>query len=218
MNGSAIDLPRYRPISPITFAKVGKPIEDSEEFVDFGDDDSEGLSGYESLEFSYGYGQRSRTAGSHTLNLSTSNPDVRAQQQQNKSAQQLSTRYTLVTFSTGHILEDEFLLSWYHLRSYELLEMHLAGAVVSLPREVMLEYIKPYFVAKVKALRRERDAMHEGSVRIPQSTRGQSHPTDQPGKKGGMKLEWKERWVIIHQGVLNLCKHRTVCCPLLYLL
>lgn len=212
MNVSDIDLPRYRPISPITFANVNKTsvidhIDGSTEY----DGDSDGLSGFEAIESSYGsHKLRPRTAGSHTLRPSISNADD-GQQQRNESTKQLSTRYTLLTFSTGQILEDEFLLSWYNLRPYELLELHLAGAVVGLPREVMLDYVKPYFMAKVKALRKEGDLLYEGSMRIQQAGKGQSYsPDTSMRKKGKIKLEWKERWVIIHQGVLNLCKYRTV--------
>lgn len=217
MNVSNIDLPRYRPISPITFATVTKASaldydEDDEELTETYDGDSDALSSFESVEFSYSsHKVKPRPAGSHALRPSISNADVRAQQQRNESAKQLSTRYTLVTFSTGHILEDDFFLSWYNLRPYELLELHLAGAVVSLPREVMLDYVKPYFMAKVKVLRKEGDVPREGSIRIPQGTKVHAYSSDPPArKKGKMKLEWKERWVIIHQGVLNLCKNRTV--------
>lgn len=216
MNVSDIDLPRYRPISPITFASVTKTStldhnNDSEELAEY-DGDSDGLSGYESIEVSYSsHKMRPRTAGSHSLRSSISNADVRTQRQCDESAKQLLTRYTLLTFSTGHILEDEFPLSWYNLRSYELLELHLTGAVVSLPREVMLDYVKPYFMAKVKALRKEGDALYEGTIHIPQGRQKQSYSSEPPvRKRGKIKLEWKERWVIIHQGILNLCKYRTV--------
>ena len=68
-------------------------------------------------------------------------------------ATHLTSLYFLVTFSMGLILEDGFPVSWYKLRPYELLEMHLAEGLVTLPREIMVDYVQPYFEAKVKSLR-----------------------------------------------------------------
>jgi hypothetical protein len=174
------------------------------------------------------------------------------------------------------MLEDDFLISWYRLRPYELLEMHLAGGIVMLPREVGGEYVKPYFEARVKALRviggtgGDRDgeggrvvrpgggmgasragaavrtpAVDTGKMRKgrkgdpgrsksmdPLSSGGSDRIMSDGGsvdkggkgagkdsgkdsgkrerKKKGVQLEWKDRWVVVHQGVLNLCKHRLV--------
>lgn len=62
-------------------------------------------------------------------------------------------QYTIIRFATGQILEDDFPLSWYAIRSYELLEVHRAGVVLRLPRELPSEYIQPYFEARVRVLR-----------------------------------------------------------------
>ena len=64
----------------------------------------------------------------------------------------LADHYVLISFSTGTILEDIYSLSRYKLRPYELLEIHRSGTVVLLPREVAVEYVQPYFHARVKAL------------------------------------------------------------------
>jgi hypothetical protein len=64
-----------------------------------------------------------------------------------------SSQYVLISFSTGQLLEDDFTLSWYNLRQYELLELHNIASDMRLPRDIMHDYIQPIFEAKVKALR-----------------------------------------------------------------
>lgn len=252
LHASELDLPRYRPISPITFASATRSRtssdsanEDSDEQGEYDDDgdDSDGMSSLGSFEYSYGgNGKRPVTAGSsksqgHSLRPSLSNSEVRSQMQQQEDraaeAARLSARYTLMTFSTGQILEDDFLMSWYHLRPYELLELHPAGALITLPREIMVDYIQPYFEAKVKSLRvlwREPQGFYEG--RLHKTARERAHTTglatpdtiarqrarererstsrDRQTKGRKTKLEWRERWLVIHQGVLSLAKHRKV--------
>jgi hypothetical protein len=61
--------------------------------------------------------------------------------------------YPMLAFSTGQLLEDDCTLAWYRLRPHELLELHPPGTIVRLPRDVMLEYIKPYLELDVRALR-----------------------------------------------------------------
>ena len=61
--------------------------------------------------------------------------------------------YPMFTFSTGQLLEGDCSLAWYRLRPHELLELHAPGTIVWLQREVMLEYVKPYFELDVRALR-----------------------------------------------------------------
>lgn len=258
-----MDLPRYRPISPITFASgsirprksfesnnESEELEDEDE--DFGGYDSDGVSSLGSFEYSYGEkGRRPKASqAGHSVRTSISGSEHRPGQRQQPTVDiaQLSTQYTLVTFSVGQILEDEFLVSWYNIRSYELLEMHLAGAVVNLPREVKVEYVKPYFEGKVKWLRvvwgsREASKLYDGSaagkVRLKTQKR-RSRSTDplsldalvrerereakderESAKSNGRnarkengkrrtKYEWRERWIVIHQGVFNLCRSRTV--------
>lgn len=40
------------------------------------------------------------------------------------------TSWTLIRFSTGQILEDDFTLCWYNMQPYELLEVHRGGIVL----------------------------------------------------------------------------------------
>ncbi|THU88145.1 hypothetical protein K435DRAFT_969599 [Dendrothele bispora CBS 962.96] len=60
---------------------------------------------------------------------------------------------TVIRFSTGQILEDQFALGWYELNPYELLEIHRKGVVLGLPRTITIDYIAPYWEGYVRALR-----------------------------------------------------------------
>ena len=262
MPAADLDLPRYRPISPITFASgmarsrgsidngngsdgEGEPGADT---GDTGDDEegdqSDGLSSNGSFEYSYGDSGRrrlkpapsARGGGNHTIRHSISASDFRTPTP--FEYKNISSRYILVAFSTGQILEDDFPVSWYNLRPYELLEMHTAGAVVSLPREIKAEYVQPYFECKVKWLRIVWDRLRKealtsgGKVRIKvrrkrsesQITGGGMHlkslhaeeeatssrdSSKKEMKKRRTKFEWRERWIVVHQGMLNVCRHRT---------
>ncbi|TFK47030.1 hypothetical protein OE88DRAFT_1739060 [Heliocybe sulcata] len=144
------------------------------------------------------------------------------------------SHFSLLTFSTSHLLEDDYTISWYRLRPYELLEMHLAGAIIRLHRDTLFKYIEPYFECKVKTLRvvhketrpdvdkekeRERDrgkgkekesnqissqTSSSSSTRIRSTQSDPSHPL--PLRKS--KIEWREKWIIIRHGILRLCKDR----------
>ena len=118
-------------------------------------------------------------------------------------------------------MDDAFCLSWYNLRPYELLEIHSADSIVRLPREVIAHYIRPYFEARIRALRVvSRDhwqSSREGFVpRVGRKlSKGRLVASDPLTygmfrEKKKTKLEWRERWVVIHQGVLSLCKDRLV--------
>ena len=133
-------------------------------------------------------------------------------------------RYTLVSFSTGCMLEDEFTLSWYNLRPYELLEMHPVGTVVPLQRDVLAEYIQPYFQSKVKFLRviwNHRSGRfeapgvdlqfeHNGYMAKDKHSLSPKSSSTQPEKRHRAKINWKTRWVVINQGTLSLCKEHVV--------
>ena len=148
----------------------------------------------------------------------------------------LASRYTILTFSNTHVLDDDYVLSFYGIRPYELLEIHPAGSIVRLPREVMVQYVRPYFEARVMALRAvrtdsfpsDREGLADrvaarrskngkiGKGRLVSSdplVYGMFGDKNEPKKKNKKvtKTEWKERWVVIHQGVLSLCSDRLVC-------
>lgn len=126
----------------------------------------------------------------------------------------LADRYTLISFSTGTILEDNQTISWYKLRPHELLEIHRSGTVVSLPREVAMNYVQPYFHARIKALLavwshksgRFKPPGHSTEHEIGHKKR--DRPTPPRWKP---KLEWKDRWVVIHNDILSLAKDTAVC-------
>ncbi|KAG8213060.1 hypothetical protein J3R82DRAFT_11452 [Butyriboletus roseoflavus] len=145
----------------------------------------------------------------------------------------LVDQYTLISFSTGSVLEDEFTLSWYNLRPYELLEMHPLGIVAPLQRDVMVEYIQPYFLAKVRVLRAvwdHRSGRFEAPGFDPQREHGgykgkdklahrldtmSPKPNTLQSEKGRKtKLDWKTRWVVINHGILSLCKEHMTSPPL----
>lgn len=155
--------------------------------------------------------------------------DVKPHSSSSSVTSPLVDRYTLISFSTGSILEDEFTLSWYNLRPYELLEVHPIGTVVPLQREVLAYYIQPYFQARVKFLRvvcNHRSGRFEASgIDIQFEHNGyvardkladtldsfpQKSNSFQTDKRRRTKINWKTRWVVIHQGVLSLCKEHVV--------
>ena len=139
--------------------------------------------------------------------------------------------YQMLAFSTGQLLEDDYSLAWYRLRPYELLELHPPGTMVRLPREVMLEYIQPYLELDVRALRvvvNAKDAhgtsylqdVSPNKIRKAKDLSGESHgPSGGVGGTGAppsirkrrkMKLEWRDRYLVIRQGMLSLFKSRSV--------
>jgi hypothetical protein len=127
----------------------------------------------------------------------------------------LVDQYTLLAFSTGSVLEDEFPLSWYALRPYELLEMHPVGTVAPLQRHVLAAYIQPYFQARVSVLRavwNHRSGRFE-APRFDKAMDKLAHSFS-PSDKKRTKVDWKARWVVINQGTLFLCKEHVVCRPL----
>ncbi|KAL4062235.1 hypothetical protein J3A83DRAFT_4258974 [Scleroderma citrinum] len=121
----------------------------------------------------------------------------------------LADQYTIISFSTGTILEDDYNFSWYKLRPYELLEIHRSGTVISLPREMPLEYVQPYFHARAKALLA---VWSHKSGRFKPPGNSTEHEIghkkrDLPAPpKWRPKLEWKDRWVVIHNDILSLSK------------
>ncbi|KAH9974727.1 hypothetical protein BGW80DRAFT_154274 [Lactifluus volemus] len=133
--------------------------------------------------------------------------------------------YPILAFSTGQLLEDDFSLSWYHLRPHELLELHPPGTIVPLQRETMLDYIQPYLEFDVRALRvvvNEKDSSQLGHAhnahglelypnkiwkataesRATATCGGNCcSSTQQSGRKRRKtKLEWRDRYLVIRQG------------------
>lgn len=144
--------------------------------------------------------------------------------------------YPILAFSTGQLLEDDYSIAWYRLRPHELLELHPPGTIVRFPRDVMLEYIKPYLELDVRALRvivndkdmhvfgpayAAPDAPSPGKNKKPKDhapdgppVAGNGSPASQSTRKRRKtKLEWRDRYLVIRQGMLSLFKSRTVSFP-----
>lgn len=203
------------------------------------DDVGSGSGKIESFEIDggYGYGPKRRN---HSLTSWHSRSQSSNEESISPVETPLTTQYTILTFSTCQSLEDNFQLSWYNLRAYELLEIHRVNHIVRLPREVMVQYVKPYFEARVKSLRRSTKGetssginlnfsvtesfgsgksikvkMSKGSkTDLQQSSdpmfQGHARGKDSTKKKKRVNLEWRERWVVVYQGQLRLCRDRTV--------
>ncbi len=124
-------------------------------------------------------------------------------------------KYILFSFSCGHTLEDEASLNWYKIRPFELLELHRVGAVVPLPRRSALAYAEPYFESPVRVCEgisnKQKARKGAGGVAATVGVRGITED-----QHSAHALEWKNRWAIIREGMLNLCKDPTVslclCC------
>lgn len=223
----APDLPRFRAVSPITFASHPR----GASFDASNGDDSDDEGGNESSSVEDG-ARHSMTNRKLAESWPSHVPRRRSESHIDKAppAVDLSSRYTILTFSNTHILEDAFVLSHYKIHPHELLEIHPAGSIVRLQREVMVQYIRPYFEAPVKALRktpssskegfidrvgagRSKSAKMAGKARLVSSdplVYGMFGERSEPKKKKTTKLEWRERWVVIHEGVLSLCNDRSV--------
>ncbi|CAL1706447.1 unnamed protein product [Somion occarium] len=129
--------------------------------------------------------------------------------------------YSLVSFSTGQLLEDRCALDLYSIQPYELLELHNQPFIVRLPREVPGQYIEPYYEARVRALKCVGKATEEPDPSIqrmdPEGRVSHQEPSGEPStarrdrshRKRRSKLEWHERWVLIHQGLFHLCRGRS---------
>lgn len=201
--------PRNRPVSPITFASTGP----SRYSVDrtntdpggSDDDDEDNDDDVFPVDDKY---NRPKPAWNYDRDLGSPPPPT--------------TYHSLVAFSTGQLLEDDYSLSWYRLQPNEMLELHPPGAIINLPRDDTTEYIQPYLEVKVKALRvisheDTKPKVDNGKIRRPRDNGQPRSPTERPGqslrKRKKTKLEWKERWLIVHQGMLNLFKDKSDTTP-----
>ncbi|KIO14684.1 hypothetical protein M404DRAFT_11639 [Pisolithus tinctorius Marx 270] len=123
----------------------------------------------------------------------------------------LVDQYVLIAFSTGRVLQNDDTMSSCNLRPYELVEMHRSDMVVPLHRKVVLEYVQPYFHARVRALLA---AWSPKAGRFKLPGKATEHELGVHGKKREIpitlrwkpKLEWKDRWVVIHKDILSLSK------------
>ena len=220
---------RDRPVSPITFASV-LPSPDS--FDDSTEDshEDERVADPEIHIFLEPTRQpRGRQAPKPRLASPTTTEEP--PEPEPRAAMLPPHRYQMLAFSTGQLLEDDYSLSWYRLRPHELLELHPPDTMVRLPREVMLEYIQPYLELDVRALRvvvNAKDAhstsylqdVSSNKIKKARDPSGESRgpsggvggPAAPPSirKRRKMKLEWRDRYLVIRQGMLSLFKSRSV--------
>lgn len=221
---------RDRPISPIIFASA-LPTPDS---LDGSTEDSHEDDHDRALESEFRLPEpTSQARGREASNQRIASPTTAEEPTEPgpPAAMTPPHHYQMLAFSTGQLLEDDYSLAWYGLRPHELLELHPAGRMVRLPREVMLEYIQPYLELDVRALRvvvNAKDAPYTpylqdvspNKIRRPREhssePRGPSSGTGGPSapssirKRRKMKLEWRDRYLVIRQGMLSLFKSRSV--------
>jgi len=248
---------RERPVSPITFASGRNSFDSNPEGL-LDDDPSADLEHYLFIEPPP---RQPRTRQLPTTTQLVTSPSVSGSPaEQSASAAAAAAplpthHYSVLVFSTGQLLEDDYSLAWYRLRPHELLEVHPPGTIVRLQRDNMLEYVKPYLELDVRALRvviNDKDSHALGGAAYAQdAASGSSSPnrirkgrdnsgesrsppgaaaSAGPGTGGGgglpatpsmrkrkkMKLEWRDRYLVIRQGMLSLFKSRTVsheCAP-----
>ncbi len=214
--------PRNRPVSPITFASPRNSLDGSFEGS---------LQDDHVIDLDHLLSERSRQ-------LRTMRQPLSQRVASPFPKEQLPVilpphHYPILAFSTGQLLEDDCSLAWYRLRPHELLELHPPGTIVRFPRDVMLEYIKPYLELDVRALRvivndkdvhafgpgyATPDAPSPSRNKKPKdlapdssSVPGNGSPASQSTRKRRKtKLEWRDRYLVIRQGMLSLFKSRTV--------
>lgn len=221
---------RDRPISPIIFA-AALPTPDS---LDNSTEDSH--------EDEHPTESESRfpEATSHARGREAQNQRIASPTAVEEPTEQVSHaammsphHYQMLAFSTSQLLEDDYTLAWYGLRPHELLELHPPGRMVRLPRDVMLEYVQPYLELDVRALRvvvNAKDAYytpylqdvspnkikkprdHSNERRGPSSVGPGAPPSVRKRRK--MKLEWRDRYLVIRQGMLSLFKSRSDLTPI----
>ncbi|KAL0945277.1 hypothetical protein HGRIS_000786 [Hohenbuehelia grisea] len=102
-------------------------------------------------------------------------------------------QFLLLRFSTGQILEDDLVVSWYDIKPDELFELHRANVVIRLPRTSIQDYIQPYWEGWVQTLATVRE---NGQDEMEREWRTR------------VKMVWQQRWMVIKEGALSFHKDR----------
>ena len=89
---------------------------------------------------------------------------------------------TIIRFSTGQTLEDDFTVGMYDFAPYELLEVHHAGSIIPLKRHALEDYCQPFW---------------EGHVKVLKSTRESEY-------------EWRDKFIVARDGILSICRNQNV--------
>lgn len=241
-----------RPPSPITFAPIEVPLQESE-FIS-------GPGSCEVDKIQAGYKMQGDDGGKSNGAFSDM-PIVDPLFAEYKS-QIYSSVFTLIRFSTGQILEEHFFVSWYDLGPHELVELHCSsppttfaralifgqmlmngGSLIlpipsqnsipdrhdsfpspavsatlgltlaeplrltRLPRHDLASYTEPYWEGWIRILRVMWQSDLDRSPTDPPETFPQVNGLNDTRTK---TKEWRERWAVIRNGVLSLCKNRDV--------
>ncbi|KDQ49309.1 hypothetical protein JAAARDRAFT_200950 [Jaapia argillacea MUCL 33604] len=154
----APDPPSHRPLSPITFAGLlaggnGKGVEGDEgeeregkeaDTEKRGKRSEDGLLGGTSIPSSLPSSYPSSSSPPPTVTPAATNTPISPFHY---------SRFTLLSFSTTRILQDEYTLAWYGLQPYEFLEMHPVSGIVKVDRGIVAKYVEPYFEERVRTVR-----------------------------------------------------------------
>ncbi|KAJ6481299.1 hypothetical protein C8R47DRAFT_595235 [Mycena vitilis] len=163
--------PRHRPISPTTFAMQKLSGDDASEYELQPADDDLSLPPVLSK----------KRAVLPTASTSTKGD--------------LYSQFTLIRFSTGQLLEDDLPLSLYDMQADELLELHRAGVVVTLPRANPTRYLDAYWEGWVRVLRMRPIEDEEDSYSLYKIRQAEAR-----------QLEWRDRWLVVREGCMYLCR------------
>ncbi|KAJ7701325.1 hypothetical protein B0H14DRAFT_3527640 [Mycena olivaceomarginata] len=176
--------PRHRPISPITFAmpKAKATPDDASEFDEPPADDelSDPEPQIQPEEILPPVLPKKRAI------LPTASTSAKGD---------LYSQFTLIRFSTGQLLEDDLPLSFYDMQADELLELHRVGVVVTLPRAHPTRYLDAYWEGWVRVLRMR-----------PIDTEEDSYPLYKIRQLETRVLEWRDRWLVVREGNIHLCR------------
>ncbi|KAJ7250510.1 hypothetical protein B0H12DRAFT_1234388 [Mycena haematopus] len=179
--------PRHRPISPITFAmpKAKATPDDASEFEEppADDDLSEPEPPEPPEEILPPIPPKKRAI------LPTASTSAKGD---------LYSQFTLLRFSTGQLLEDDLPLSFYDMQADELLELHRIGVVVTLPRAHPTRYLDAYWEGHVRVLRMK-----------PLDDEEDSYSLYKVRQLETRALEWRDRWLVVREGCLYLCRDET---------
>ncbi|KAJ7656427.1 hypothetical protein DFH06DRAFT_1473648 [Mycena polygramma] len=176
--------PRHRPISPITFAMPKKKLsgDDASEYeLQPADDDLSDSEPQQTPEEILPPVLPKKRAVLPTASTSTKGD--------------LYSQFTLIRFSTGQLLEDDLPLSFYDMQADELLELHRAGVVVTLPRANPTRYLDAYWEGWVRVLRMRPIEDEEDSYSLYKIRQAETR-----------QLEWRDRWLVVREGCIYLCR------------
>ncbi|KAF7374419.1 hypothetical protein MSAN_00326000 [Mycena sanguinolenta] len=176
--------PRHRPISPTTFAMPNQKVapKDASEFEEPLIMD---LSEPESQQSPEEILPRIQPPKKRTI-LPTASTSAKGD---------LYSQYTLIRFSTGQLLEDDLPLSFYDMQANELLELHRVSIIVTLPRAHPTRYLDAYWEGHVRVLRMK-----------PLDDEEDSYPLYKVRQLETRALEWRERWLVVREGSIHLCR------------